>query len=108
MLEREIERRFGAMLKKRGCLYYKFVSPGNPGVPDRIVIFPDGRLFFVELKTDRGALSQQQQARIKELRTHGQSAMVLRGLSECMEFVDRYQRDIPGKDGIEGGDLFGV
>ena len=29
---------------------WKFVSPGKRGVPDRIILFPGGRLWFVELK----------------------------------------------------------
>lgn len=28
----------------------KWVSPGNSGVPDRLVIVPGGRVYFVELK----------------------------------------------------------
>lgn len=28
----------------------KWVSPGNNGVPDRLVIVPGGRIYFVELK----------------------------------------------------------
>ena len=29
---------------------YKFVSPGNAGVPDRVVILQGGKSGFVELK----------------------------------------------------------
>ena len=29
---------------------FKFVSPGTPGIPDRICIFPGGAVIFVELK----------------------------------------------------------
>lgn len=28
----------------------KWVSPGNNGVPDRLVVVPGGRVYFVELK----------------------------------------------------------
>lgn len=31
MLEKDIEKRLGKEVKKLGCLYYKFVSPGNSG-----------------------------------------------------------------------------
>lgn len=31
--------------------------PYEKGLPDRLVIFPGGRMFFVELKTEAGALS---------------------------------------------------
>jgi len=57
MIESKIERRFVQGVKALGCLAYKFVSPGNAGVPDRIVILPGGRVLFVELKTDDGKLS---------------------------------------------------
>ena len=90
MLERDVERKLGRELKKLNCLYYKFTSPGSPGVPDRIVIAPDGRIWFVELKRgDSGVVSAQQKARIHELRMHGQAALVLRGWSDCEEFLAR-------------------
>ncbi len=50
MRERSIERRLVSEAKKRGGLAPKFVSPGLDGVPDRLVLFPGGRLGFVELK----------------------------------------------------------
>ena len=43
MKESQIEAKLGKMVRAKGGLYYKFVSPGNPGVPDRIVITADGR-----------------------------------------------------------------
>ena len=50
MLEKELERKFVNILRKRGCIVYKFVSPGNAGVPDRLVITPKGTVHFTELK----------------------------------------------------------
>ena len=49
MLEKQIESRMGQMGKRRGGLYFKFVSPGCPGVPDRIVLLPGGVTVCVEL-----------------------------------------------------------
>ena len=40
MLEKDIERKLVAGVKRSGGKAYKFVSPGNVGVPDRIVIWP--------------------------------------------------------------------
>ena len=57
MLEKEIEKILMAEVKKLGGRAYKWVSPGNDGVPDRIVIFPDRAPIFVELKADNGKLS---------------------------------------------------
>jgi hypothetical protein len=50
MLEKEVEKKIGDYAKLRGCMYYKFSSPSNRGVPDRIVISPKGVVMFLELK----------------------------------------------------------
>ena len=50
MRERAIEEKLRVESQKRGGLSMKFVSPGLVGVPDRIVVLPQGRLGFVELK----------------------------------------------------------
>ena len=41
---------FEGRSKKRKGMALKFVSPGMNGVPDRIVLMPDGKMAFVELK----------------------------------------------------------
>lgn len=50
MRERFIERKFVESVKKKGGFAPKFVSPGLDGMPDRIVLFPIGKIAFVELK----------------------------------------------------------
>ncbi len=52
MKESELERRFCRLVEQAGGKAYKFVSPGNSGVPDRIVVLPGGRIGFVELNID--------------------------------------------------------
>ena len=46
MLEREIEKKLVDGVRKLGGRAYKFVSPGNDGVPDRIVVLP-GRVLLL-------------------------------------------------------------
>lgn len=92
MLEKEIERRMVQMVKKRGGLCYKFVSPNNPGVPDRIVITPDGRVIFVELKTEVGRLAKLQKRQIEEMRKRGADVRVIKGRQEVEEFVENEVR----------------
>lgn len=53
-LERELESKLVKEIKKRGGQCLKWVSPGAAGVPDRIVILPDGFVYFVELKRPKG------------------------------------------------------
>lgn len=44
MRESVVEKKLAAEVKKRGGLAVKFVSPGFNGVPDRLVLFPGGRM----------------------------------------------------------------
>ncbi len=88
MREATIEARLVREVRKLGGLCYKFTSPGNPGVPDRIVILPDGRTIFVELKTEIGRLAKIQQWQLEEMRKRGADVRVLKGLDQVMEFLE--------------------
>lgn len=87
MKESQIEAKLGKIVRAKGGLYYKFVSPGNPGVPDRIVITADGRCIFVELKTEIGRLSALQKWQREELRRRGADVRVLKGMADVEEFA---------------------
>lgn len=50
MLEKELEAKLRDAVKQQGGRAYKFTSPGNTGVPDRLVVFPEGKIGFIELK----------------------------------------------------------
>ena len=88
MLERDIERQLCRIVKERGGLTYKFVSPNSPGVPDRIVITPDGAVFFVELKTLKGKLSPIQRWQISEMKKRKTNVRIVKGIEGVKEFVE--------------------
>jgi len=50
MKENQIETYLREQVKTLGGKAYKFVSPGNAGVPDRILLIPPGIIIFVETK----------------------------------------------------------
>lgn len=51
MLEKEVEKHLCNRVKNElHGLALKFVSPGFNGVPDRIILVPMGRIYFVETK----------------------------------------------------------
>ena len=50
MIEKQVEQALRKAVRDRGGLALKFVSPGLAGVPDRIVLMPNRRIAFVELK----------------------------------------------------------
>lgn len=50
MREIKVESTLRDAVRAEGGLCLKFRSPGNDGVPDRICLFPGGRVAFVETK----------------------------------------------------------
>ena len=50
MRESSIEKALVSAVHKHGGWCLKFISPGCDGVPDRILLFPGGRVGFVEVK----------------------------------------------------------
>ena len=87
MREKDIEQKLRQAIKEMGGRAYKFISPGNIGVPDRMVCLPGGRLIFVELKTESGRLTPVQQAQIGYLKNLGQDVRVLYGIEDVERFV---------------------
>ena len=57
MLERDIERHLVKVVRAMGGEAYKFVSPSNRGVSDRVVCLPGGKVWFIEVKREGGKLS---------------------------------------------------
>lgn len=91
MLERDVEARLVRGVKALGGRCYKWVSPGNVGVPDRIAVFPGGDVAFVELKTETGKTRPAQDVQIEKLRALGACVVVLHGPDEVDEFIE-YRR----------------
>lgn len=100
MREKEIEEKLRKAVKQMGGKAYKFVSPGNVGVPDRIVIMPGGRIYFVELKTASGRLTPVQQSQLVYLKNLGQDVRVLYGLSDVEDFIRELSKTGGGADEI--------
>ena len=66
-----IDRRLVQRVKKAGGVAYKWESPGRNGVPDRIVLLPDGEVVFAEVKAPGGVLSPIQRVEIDRIRSLG-------------------------------------
>ena len=59
--EREIETYLRQVAREMGGMALKFSSPGQRGVPDRIVVVPGIPPFFVEVKKPKGGVLGKQQ-----------------------------------------------
>ena len=77
MLEKEIEKYLREQVKLRGGVAFKFISPGNVGVPDRLVLFPNGKIIFIELKATGKKTSKIQDIQIKRIRDLGFDVYVI-------------------------------
>ena len=88
MKESQIERHLVQGVKACGGKCMKFISPSLPGVPDRIVLTPDGRVIFIELKSKTGRLATVQRWVIGEMRGRGADVRVLRGMDQVKSFLE--------------------
>ena len=91
MREKEIEKKLTLEAKKRGGLALKFVSPGFDGMPDRIVLMPEGRMAFVEVKAPGRRPRPLQMARHKLFRGLGFLVFVLDDASQIGGILDAVQ-----------------
>jgi len=97
MKESELEKVLVSETKKLGGRAFKWVSPGNDGVPDRIVIFPDQPPVFTELKTNTGRLTPLQKNQINRLTALGQRVEVTYGISGIIQLFEKYGYPETGK-----------
>lgn len=77
MRERDIETYLRNSVKAAGGIAYKFVSPGNAGVPDRLVLLPGERVAFVELKAPGKKSTPLQELQQKRISSMGFEVMVI-------------------------------
>lgn len=87
MLEKEIEKELREGIAELGGYAYKWTSPGNAGVPDRIVVLPWGEVYFVELKQAHGVLTKLQTAQQNKLKSVGANVVTLYGMADVHRFL---------------------
>lgn len=87
-LEKSIEKVVGDYAKKKGCLYWKFTSPSNRSVPDRIIITPNGVVGFLELKQKGKKPTESQYEKLAELSVHNVPAEWADNVLDAKKFID--------------------
>jgi len=86
-LESALEGYFRKRVRGMGAMTIK-LAPTVRGIPDRLVIMPKGRFALVELKTERGRLSEIQKHWHEQLyRLTGVVVVVLYGKPEIDRWV---------------------
>ncbi len=91
MLEKDIERKLVMEVKRVGGLALKFTSPGMVGVPDRIILMPNGKIAFAELKAPGKKPRAIQVKRIKQIRQLGFKVYVIDNTQMIGGVIDEIQ-----------------
>lgn len=88
--EKDIEYAVGRHGKKTGWLNYKFQSPNNRGVPDRIFM-RGGTILFIEFKRPGAKPSRLQKRVHSQIREHGGfDTHVVDSIEAGIELLDRH------------------
>ena len=96
MRERTIEKYFREQVKKMDGWALKFISPGLPGVPDRIVLYA-GKVWFVEMKAPGGRATPLQRKVHDWFAWAGFPVAVLDSKESVQEWLSQH---LGGKDGV--------
>ena len=85
--EKDIEKYLRDEIKKVGGIAYKFVSPGNSGVPDRLVLLPRRCSFFVELKAPGKKTRAVQDRQIRKIRNLDFTVLIIDSKKQIDDLV---------------------
>lgn len=87
MREKTIEEYLTWAVEVAGGVTFKFRSPSQRGVADRIVCLPDGQTWFVELKTQGGRLSPLQKVFASVMQQTNQRYIVIWNIEQVDAFI---------------------
>ena len=88
MRESTIEKKLVTATKAAGGIAPKFTSPGFDGMPDRLILLPNGRMGFVETKAPGKKPRPLQEARHNLLRCLGFKVYVIDGAEQIGSVLD--------------------
>lgn len=96
MREKTIEQKFAAAVRAKGGIALKLASPGFDGMPDRLVLLPDGKCGFAEVKAPGRKPRPLQEARIRLLRNLGFKVFVLDDEGQIAHILSEIGGDMDG------------
>lgn len=85
--ERWVESYLVRRVKEVGGKAYKFNSMTCKGVADRLVLLPNGKIFFIELKSPVGKQTKLQQVFEQDIIKLGQKYLLINSRDAVNEFI---------------------
>lgn len=92
MHESEIEKRLKNAVKMRDGLALKFVSPNFNGVLDRLLLLPEGKAAFAELKATGRKMRSLQIKRKRQLEALGFLVYCIDGIEQIGGVLDEIEQ----------------
>ena len=93
MREKFIEHKLVTETNKHGGFAWKFTSPGTAGVPDRIILLPQGKIGFVEVKASHKKPRAIQTRRLEQLRELGLKVFVLDDAEQIKNILEEIEHE---------------
>lgn len=107
--EKYLEKKLREEVKKLGGLALKFQSQSYTGMPDRLILMPDGKAYWAEIKTTGEELEPEQKTRKKMLEKMGFKVFVIddrESLENCLRVLGDYCNHIKMVDAL--GQMMGL
>lgn len=87
MREAQIEKRLFELVKKSGGMCIKLDASNVSGIPDRLVLLPDGFVAFIELKAPNKKPRPLQVKRMEDLNRLGLFCCVIDSMEKAEAFI---------------------
>lgn len=97
--EKDVERYLCKRVKELGGKAYKFVSPGNAGVPDRVIIIPVqtnlgiGLTYFAEVKKPGGLPRPLQKVVMRQMAHKGANVFTVATYEDVDDACEDMKKD---------------
>lgn len=92
--EKDVEQYLVTSLGKINLPCLKFDPTNRIGMPDRIVPLPDGKVIWVELKTEGGSLEEIQKLRHHELKRLGHRVEVVWSREDVDNLIEGIKEEL--------------
>ncbi len=89
MKEKHIEQKLVKAVKAAHGMCPKLVSPGTDGMPDRLVLLPNGQMSFVEVKSPGEKPRPLQIRRHEQLKSLGFQVFILDDPAQIPEIIQK-------------------
>ena len=89
--EKYLEKKLGSEVKKLGGWSIKLLPDFISGIPDRMCLLPEGRIFFAEIKTTKKKPTKMQLLIHRRLRKLGFKVYVIDTSIQITEILKDYE-----------------